>query len=581
VIGHWDRQLEEESADKSNSAKYHFSMKKFLVTVVGITFIGSLLVTPAFGAAKAGATCTKAGSTSVVSGKKYTCVKTGKKLVWDAGTSTAQLSPKPVGTIKPSASDSNQSKLDLAIGQTCSSVGQRATLADVKYICGHDFSVNNVWEALCGQVGDNGWHINGIAGVCTASDSGTLIWVFQNVDAILSLSNRETPIPDATQPAKPDTTPAPIIQVEVPTPPISPNTNFTSINDCELSPTIFHSPPFDIGFKRNPNWAASSGTLNIAVLYLSYQDAQLNPLAVNEYEKVQERKAKDFFDTSSYGKLKLNFVNSTKIYSIPNSTANYHLDSPNADNTSMYQDAMKAGSGEFDFSKFDELLLVVPDEIVAKDLGPAYFFQARFGNATIKLGVAGAYNNPSNHRLVNSGYLAHEIGHTLGLTHPYAQRFGIWDLMGLDDTFAPDLFSWEKFVLGWITPQQVSCMTSTSVQDTTAYLEAVEIPSDEKKMLVIKLSNTQAIVVESRRKNSLDLIDPSQEGVLIYKLDLNLGFGEGIITLIGNQEKSLEYEGHGLFSSSLQQGESVVVEGLKISVLKHASAGDYISVKKN
>ena len=45
----------------------------------------SLPLIPASAAAKAGAKCTKAGSTEVVKGKTYTCVKTGKKLTWNKG----------------------------------------------------------------------------------------------------------------------------------------------------------------------------------------------------------------------------------------------------------------------------------------------------------------------------------------------------------------------------------------------------------------------------------------------------------------------------------------------------------------
>jgi hypothetical protein len=40
---------------------------------------------PANAAAKAGASCSKAGITSVVSSKTYTCIKSGKKLVWNKG----------------------------------------------------------------------------------------------------------------------------------------------------------------------------------------------------------------------------------------------------------------------------------------------------------------------------------------------------------------------------------------------------------------------------------------------------------------------------------------------------------------
>jgi hypothetical protein len=77
-------------------------MKKYLVLGIAITFAGSLLVAPAFGAAKAGATCTKAGATSIVSGKKFTCIKSGKKLVWDSG-----VAPE---TNKSNTLNSSQSK---------------------------------------------------------------------------------------------------------------------------------------------------------------------------------------------------------------------------------------------------------------------------------------------------------------------------------------------------------------------------------------------------------------------------------------------------------------------------------------
>ena len=44
-------------------------------------------------AVKAGAACSKAGATSTVSNKKFTCVKSGKKLVWDKGVAVRVLKP--------------------------------------------------------------------------------------------------------------------------------------------------------------------------------------------------------------------------------------------------------------------------------------------------------------------------------------------------------------------------------------------------------------------------------------------------------------------------------------------------------
>ncbi len=69
-----------------------------------------LIATPLYAATpKAGGTCTKAGTTSTYSGKKYKCVKSGKKLIWNKG---ATLSvPKSFVTPTPSSTqqDSQQS----------------------------------------------------------------------------------------------------------------------------------------------------------------------------------------------------------------------------------------------------------------------------------------------------------------------------------------------------------------------------------------------------------------------------------------------------------------------------------------
>jgi hypothetical protein len=66
--------------------------------------------------AKTGASCTKLKATSIVKGKKYTCIKSGKKLVWDKGVLVKALvtKPKPSPTPASSYSDPVCPKLDSA-----------------------------------------------------------------------------------------------------------------------------------------------------------------------------------------------------------------------------------------------------------------------------------------------------------------------------------------------------------------------------------------------------------------------------------------------------------------------------------
>ena len=61
-------------------------MNKRLIAFLSVLFLflSSPLI-PANAAAKAGAKCTKPGNIEVVKGKTFTCVKSGKKVVWDKG----------------------------------------------------------------------------------------------------------------------------------------------------------------------------------------------------------------------------------------------------------------------------------------------------------------------------------------------------------------------------------------------------------------------------------------------------------------------------------------------------------------
>lgn len=79
-------------------------MKKLTTVAVLISIALSGLATPSANAAnlaKSGSTCTKAGSKQIVATKTFTCVKVGKKLVWDKGvlTKPAPSATAPVITL--------------------------------------------------------------------------------------------------------------------------------------------------------------------------------------------------------------------------------------------------------------------------------------------------------------------------------------------------------------------------------------------------------------------------------------------------------------------------------------------------
>lgn len=79
-------------------------MKKTLAILVTTVLLGSSMSLPARAAVKAGAKCAKVGLTSITSGKKFTCVKSGKKFAWSKGEIILKSPIRPTPT--PSISQS-------------------------------------------------------------------------------------------------------------------------------------------------------------------------------------------------------------------------------------------------------------------------------------------------------------------------------------------------------------------------------------------------------------------------------------------------------------------------------------------
>jgi hypothetical protein len=84
-------------------------LKRQITFVTAFALLLAFPITPSQAAGKAGATCSKAGLKSVASGKTFTCVKSGKKFVWDKGVavtkptvvSTPSATPTPTPTPTP------------------------------------------------------------------------------------------------------------------------------------------------------------------------------------------------------------------------------------------------------------------------------------------------------------------------------------------------------------------------------------------------------------------------------------------------------------------------------------------------
>jgi hypothetical protein len=89
-------------------------VKRTLSTLLSITLVIAPFPQASAATAKSGATCTKQKATSIVKGKKFTCIKSGKKLIWDKGVVVKATVTKPSPTPNNSIPLSACPKLDSA-----------------------------------------------------------------------------------------------------------------------------------------------------------------------------------------------------------------------------------------------------------------------------------------------------------------------------------------------------------------------------------------------------------------------------------------------------------------------------------
>jgi hypothetical protein len=141
--------------------------------------------------------------------------------------------------------------------------------------------------------------------------------------------------------------------------------------------------------------------------------------------------------------------------------------------------------------------------------------------------------------------------------------------------------AWERFLLGWLSAEQVRCIENFDQGVFTSKLSSLSAIDSEAKTILIKLGGSQILVIESRRSNDLSILSKEEEGVLIYTIDVNIGGNDGSARLIFNTAKIRKSPngGSGLVGT-LQSGEKVASGGIKVEILSSDASGDIVRVSK-
>lgn len=551
-------------------------MKKLLAVFVTAAIF--LVPISAIAAVKAGATCTKIGAISVYSGKKYTCIKSGKKLVWDKGVAIA----KPVPTITPTPSPTQTPA-------PTPSPTPSPTATSAPFVEGGN----------CEKMGIQGKDSTGLL-ECRKIVGNKLIYV--------RITNNFEPI---VNPTSPD----PLTTCQLP-----------DMRTTKLFPRPgIAYPPVPIGdFKP-------AGNFKIVVVGIDFSDApgKVNP---STYWDADLAVVDDWIKWYTNEKVKYNYVKVDKWLRAPRLATAYENDgeAPKTGANTTFSaagvsDAEKTGEflklieSEADMSNVAAVWIYHPPSVEGKLTGQWYsrdvnYQSAKYGKITSALFAIGGDTWFSMR--TRWGYWLHEMMHSHGIFGHYVKIPWRIGLMSTADSWSTALLSWDSLAQGWTNPENLYCVEKSKVTSVDLKLVPLEREQKGNRVAMIKLNDHQVLMVESHRKDKWsDGLAPGFTGVMVTLIDTTKnttwdnpegfanpssiaqvlkipGVNHGPYESVGTPHPNPGnmYQGVGIINGIgvsgdkegwdqnyfMYQGESVTYEGIKISLL---STGDNDTIR--
>lgn len=356
------------------------------------------------------------------------------------------------------------------------------------------------------------------------------------------------------------------------------------IDQCKITtsnPRIYLSAGFPMSRYRD---VESKGAIKIAVIYVQFPDAKPSESLSTLHQRIESH-VYGIYNEMSFGALSVDLVASSDWIMMDKPSTSYNILQSEAKYSSVVKfvtEAVSKADPGIDFTDIDAVAVFSTElaDGVAGDF--QWTLQERIptneGRGIISTVITGGewWRVDSDPMA-----LAHELGHVLGLQDLYygdssdafedAHKFvGNFDLMGtgLSVSAAPTLFGWDRWRLGWIDDSQVVCASPS--EGTQVDINALQSDAGVI-LLVIPLSSTRVIVVESRRAVGWDqhLVE---SGALVYLVDANIETAEGPIKILAGGPSD------GFDSAPLSAGEYTDALAYTITSLEAATWGDRIYI---
>jgi len=491
-------------------------MRKGLVSLsllLIVSFIPAYSATPP----KAGSICSKQGISKNYQGKKFTCIKSGKKLVWDKGVSTktsipspsptptpttsptptptpapspiTSPTPSPTPTPSPSPSMTSAKSLDEIGGQLCANENQR-----IKN------SIDEFW--------------------CRKDPNGTLRWT----------ENYRFRAPNPRPILSP-------IKYEV-NQYIAPKMPSAPIQNCKIQENSNQGSKrgdLSSGFPYMPRFQSYPTKYKMALIPIDFADLEGDKDFRARVDS-QIQTLSDWYKDVSGGRFTVEWVVSNEWIRLPGLSKDYYVEYSGKypDTEEFWKKVIPVVDSKFDLTGVQTINFLLPlkQQLVYESVqGFSYTSETKKYNSSktkiFSFATAGTVFEAPDTALWE--YWAHEFGHEIGLAHVGASRGEIepimqMELLGDHDGPYRELGGWLRFIIGWLSDSQVYCQETAGPVTNEISLVPLPESKDGIKAVVIPTGVDSAIIIDSRRPTKYGCPVPNLPGgVLVYTYDAKLG----------------------------------------------------------
>jgi len=538
-------------------------MMRLLPVLISMVLIAS--VAQAATAPKAGSACKKAGQTITAGGKKYTCVKSGKKLVWNKGvtvvvptpspsatptaspTPTPSATPTPTPTVTPTQTPQPK---PLVAGDPCSTVGN---------------TIDNSQGYLeCREVANRQKKY------------------FQLSKTVADLAPQSSPVPFTT--------------CRVP--------DFrTNIGQWDYATAY--------PIKRVP---LEKSNINIIYIPFDFPDhpGTGNPkdLYPNDFTKFKEwlkwySNGKKTADMKTFDK----WIRSSR----PSTDYVPYFFHGNNNMSVGVEMILKDVENLIDLSTIDVIQLVFPKDLktLPEPSGGRYQIMTNKGRLSFNMYTTGTqfFNNQNFELWFN---MTHEMLHHSWGIQQHAPAYPVYLNISTGTAgFGQSIITWDALTLDWAKPEDLWCTDLKTLTTSEVTLVPMEREQNGVRAAMINLAPSRTLIIESHRKDKWGNFNPGTYGLTAYIVDTRFatdrsgegnGKDDGKGTTYTRVANFIEFPvNHGNYSAEwwdyktgasygvtprftmnyfLYEGESFTFENVTVKLVKSGD-NDTIQITKN